>query len=113
MLLVPIHPSPWLLETIGSMAAFCTTVSLFPQLLRVWRRKSAADISFSMFLIFGVGVLCWFLYGVGVRSWPMMVGNGLTFIQAAAILVMKIRYASQSRGPHPGAISPKSAAALR
>jgi MtN3 and saliva related transmembrane protein len=83
---------PWLLEAIGSMAAFCTTISLFPQLVRVLRRKSATDISFAMFAIFGLGVLSWFVYGVGVRSWPMMVGNGVTFTLAVTILALKLKY---------------------
>ena len=91
-----VNAGPWILEAIGSLAAFCTTISLFPQLVRVWRRKSAKDISFAMFLIFGLGVLSWFIYGVGVHSWPMMVGNGVTFALAVSILLLKWKYDRQS-----------------
>lgn len=92
MFLISMKFEPWLLDSIGSLAAICTTVSLFPQLLRVWRRKSARDISFAMFIIFGMGILSWFIYGVAVRSWPMILGNGVTFALAVCILVLRAKY---------------------
>lgn len=82
----------WVLDLIGSTAAFCTTISLLPQLVRVWRRKSARDISFIMFLLFSFGVMCWLIYGIGDHSVPMVVGNGVTLALAIGILVLKVRY---------------------
>ena len=37
-------PPPLMLNWIGSVAAFCTTLSFLPQLIRVWRRKSARHL---------------------------------------------------------------------
>lgn len=85
------------LNGLGSVAAFCTTVSLLPQLLKVVRTKSAKDISVRMFLIFSTGVLLWFVYGLLDDSLPMMVGNGATFLQAVAILYLKFHYAAAER----------------
>ena len=82
----------WLLNLIGSVAAFCTTVSLVPQLLRVWRRKSAADISLSMFLLFSFGVACWLIFGIGLGSAPIIAANSVTLVLAVAILILKLRY---------------------
>lgn len=87
------------LNAIGSMAAFCTTVSLLPQLLRVWRRKHAEDISTSTFLVFSVGLASWLTYGLCVHSFPMIMGNALTLAQALAILALKRRYAQRSPQP--------------
>lgn len=87
------------LNAIGSLAAFCTTVSLLPQLLRVWRRKHAEDISSSTFLVFSVGVAGWLTYGLLVHSLPMILGNALTLAQALAILALKRRYALRARQP--------------
>lgn len=86
------------LNAIGSVAAFCTTVSLFPQVLRVWRRKRGDDISTSTFLVFSVGVTGWMTYGLFVHSLPMILGNALTLVQALAILALKRRYARAGRG---------------
>jgi MtN3 and saliva related transmembrane protein len=80
------------LEWIGSTAAVCTTVSFVPQLIRVWRRKSARDISLTMFLLFSFGVACWLVYGWGIGSRPVIAANAAALVLSVAILVLKVRY---------------------
>jgi MtN3 and saliva related transmembrane protein len=80
------------MNSIGSVAAFCTTFSFLPQLIRVWQRKSARDISLSMFLLFSIGVACWLLYGLGIGSAPVIAANAVTLALALAILILKVRY---------------------
>lgn len=84
-------------EAIGSVAAVCTTVSFLPQLIRVWRRKSADDISLVMFLLFSFGVACWMVYGIGIGSRPIIAANVVTLTLALAILALKIRYGRKKR----------------
>ena len=90
------HPS-WFVNLIGSVAAVCTTISFLPQLIRVYRLKSAHEISLIMFLVFSFGVFLWVLYGIFIRSFPMIVANGLTLALSLAILGLKIRYDGQRR----------------
>jgi MtN3 and saliva related transmembrane protein len=77
---------------IGLIAALFTTVSLLPQLIKVYKTKSSKDISTGMFTLFGAGVLLWFVYGVFVNDLPIIVANSLAFIQAAVILFFKAKY---------------------
>jgi MtN3 and saliva related transmembrane protein len=84
--------SHWAIDWIGSAAATCTTISFLPQLIRVWRRKSAQDISLVMFLLFNFGLSCWLVYGIGIGSAPIIVANIITLALALAILVLKLRY---------------------
>ena len=77
---------------IGLIAALFTTVSLLPQLIKIYRTKSTKDISTGMFTLFGVGVLLWFVYGVFVNDLPIIVANSLAFIQAGVILFFKAKY---------------------
>jgi MtN3 and saliva related transmembrane protein len=77
---------------IGLIAALFTTVSLLPQLIKVYKTKSTKDISTGMFTLFGTGVLLWFVYGVFVNDLPIIVANSLAFIQAALILFFKAKY---------------------
>ena len=86
------------IEWIGTTAAFCTTLSFLPQLVRVWRRKSARDISLVMFLLFSFGLMCWIIYGVGIRSEPVIAANTVTLILTLAILALKFRYDRRSEG---------------
>jgi len=82
----------WIFNSIGSIAAVCTTISFVPQLVRVWQRKSASDISLSMFLLFSFGVACWLVYGIGIGSAPITAANAVTLALALAILTLKLRY---------------------
>ena len=77
---------------IGLIAALFTTVSLLPQLIKVYKTKSTKDISTGMFTLFGTGVLLWFVYGVFVNDLPIIVANSLAFIQATVILFFKAKY---------------------
>lgn len=88
-----IIPARNLMNAIGSTAAVCTTIAFLPQLIRVWRRKSADDISLVMFLLFSFGVFCWLIYGIGLNSMPIIVANAVTLALALAILGLKFRYA--------------------
>jgi MtN3 and saliva related transmembrane protein len=85
-------PPRWMLDGIGTTAAVCTTISFLPQLIHVWRRKSARDISLTMFLLFSFGVTCWLVYGLGIGSGPIAAANAVTLALALAILSLKLRY---------------------
>ena len=69
---------------IGLIAALFTTVSLLPQLIKVYKTKSTKDISTGMFTLFCGGVFLWFIYGVFVNDFPIIIANSLAFIQAAS-----------------------------
>lgn len=77
---------------LGLLAAALTTVSLFPQLVRVVKTKSTKDISTSMFTIFCVGVFMWFIYGLLTNHVPIILANFFACIQAIVILVYKVKY---------------------
>lgn len=77
------------LETIGYAAAALTTVSQFPQAYKIIKTKDTRSISFTMYLVFMLGVLMWLLYGVFVGSNPMVLANAITIVPVAYIFVIK------------------------
>jgi MtN3 and saliva related transmembrane protein len=77
---------------VGLAAAAITTISLFPQLMKIWKTKSTKDISMEMFLLFCGGVLLWFIYGLLLNDLPMIIANSLGFVQGLIILFFKIKY---------------------
>lgn len=79
-------------NAIGMMAAFCTTLSFVPQLIRVWQLRSAREISLAMFLVFSLGVFLWLLYGILIHSAPVILANGATLALSLAILTLKVRF---------------------
>jgi MtN3 and saliva related transmembrane protein len=77
---------------IGLAAAAITVVSLFPQLVKIWKTKSTKDISLGMFLLFCGGVFLWFVYGILLQDLPIIIANFLGFIQTLIILILKVKY---------------------
>jgi MtN3 and saliva related transmembrane protein len=79
-------------ECFGYAAATLTTLSFVPQAAQIIRTKDTHSISLPMYLVFTVGVAFWLGYGWMLGSWPMIAANMVTFILAAAILGLKLRY---------------------
>jgi MtN3 and saliva related transmembrane protein len=84
--------NPWWVEAVGLSAGTCTTVSLAPQVLRIWRTKSAGDLSLAMFLIFGLGLVMWLIYGFATHSLSVILANAVSLVMVIAILALAIRY---------------------
>lgn len=89
-------PARWMTELIGLLAGFCTTLSLVPQLHRMWRSKSAHDLSLAMFLVFGVGVVLWLLYGVSIRSLAVVTTNSVSLVLVIVIYSLGVHYEHSS-----------------
>ena len=79
-------------STIGFIAAILTTVSFVPQVLKIWRTRSAKDISLGMYSLFTLGIAAWLVYGVLIDSWPVILANLVTLMLAGSVLVMKLKF---------------------
>jgi MtN3 and saliva related transmembrane protein len=83
---------PQQLQILGFVAGILTTTAFVPQVVRVWRTRSTTDISLAMFLLFSLGVLLWLVYGVSIRSPPVVAANAVTLVLSVAILLAKLRF---------------------
>ncbi len=82
---------------IGVLATIITTVSLLPQVIKIYRSKSSKDISAGMYTVFCVGIGLWAIYGVFIQDIVIVIANTLGFIQGAAILVLKFKYKNNEK----------------
>jgi MtN3 and saliva related transmembrane protein len=81
-----------LTETFGYLAAACTTFAFVPQAIRVWRTRSAEDISLAMYVILVAGVMLWIIYGARIHSLPVVAANVVSLLLAGAVLAGKLRF---------------------
>jgi MtN3 and saliva related transmembrane protein len=81
-----------LTDIIGGVAGFLTTVAFVPQVLKVYKSKSAKDLSLSMFIIFCTGVSLWLVYGIKKNDIPIIITNFSTLTLATMLLYFKIIY---------------------
>ena len=59
----------------------------FPQIYKIFKRKSAKDISVLTYSLLSVGSFIWILYGLEINNMPVLVMNILAFIEFIFILV--------------------------
>lgn len=80
------------LEWMGYLAAACTTLSFVPQAAKTIRTRDTSGISLWMYVVFTIGIACWFGYGIFLQSWPMIVSNAITFLLSSTILGLKLKH---------------------
>lgn len=77
---------------LGLLAGALTTTSFVPQVWKIWKTKSAEDVSLKMFVALCLGVGLWLVYGFIKKDTALLVTNGVTLLLALMILVMKLKY---------------------
>ena len=75
---------------LGLTAATLTTISFIPQVLKSLKTKKTRDISLTMYIILTIGIILWFIYGIIIKSAPIIIANSITFLLTMVILVSKI-----------------------
>ncbi len=90
-------------EAVGLCAGALTTLAFVPQVVKAWRTRSTADLSAAWLVSFTAGVGLWFVYGVLIASWPVVVANGLTLLLTLVLVALKLRrerpHAAADAGP--------------
>jgi MtN3 and saliva related transmembrane protein len=81
-----------MIETIGFMAGALTTTSFLPQVIKSFKLKETKDISLTMYIAIGVGILLWLVYGLYLGALPIILANLVSFVLVLIILILKIRY---------------------
>ena len=80
----------YLADMIGMMAAILTTLCWLPQAVRIVRTRDTHAISLITQTAFAGGISLWFVYGLLIGSWPVILSNAVTLVLVGAILVLKI-----------------------
>lgn len=84
-------------DLLGYIAAFLTTTSFLPQVIRTLRTGDTRSISFTMYLMLVTGVAAWLAYGLLLGALPIVLANGMTLLLSSIILAMKWREIRASR----------------
>lgn len=77
---------------VGYVAAALTTVAFVPQALKSWQTRDLSGVSLPMYSLFTAGVAMWFVYGVMLGSWPIIIANAITIILASVVLTLKLMH---------------------
>lgn len=79
-------------DAVGLLAGLLTTVSFIPQVVKIWRSRSARDISYGMYACFIAGVSLWMYYGIAIGARPIALNNAVVLLLAIVIVLLKLRF---------------------
>lgn len=64
----------------------------YPQAYKIWKSKSAEDISLPMYIIMSFGSSVWFIYGVILKDFTIMSGFVFGVIGSILVLILTLIY---------------------
>lgn len=80
---------------IGISAASLTMFAFIPQIIKVFKNKSAKDVSLTTLLQLSLGVSLWIAYGIHLRDKIIIIANGVTLTSLVILLYLYYRYGRQ------------------
>jgi MtN3 and saliva related transmembrane protein len=79
-------------QSLGLLAGALVTSSMIPQLVRVFKLRSAREISELFTVLLLAGMICWLAYGLYLRLTPVILWNAAGAILVALLLYAKLKY---------------------
>jgi MtN3 and saliva related transmembrane protein len=86
-----------MITLLGFAAGTLTTLSFIPQVHKAWLTKRCTDLSWTMLIAFGTGVVLWLAYGILLRAEPIIVANAVTLALILLLLYLKWKYHDHKR----------------
>jgi MtN3 and saliva related transmembrane protein len=79
-------------ELLGFIGGAFTTIAFIPQVWRLFRLRSAVEISLPFTLLFLLGGACWLTYGILLDLLPVILWNAISLGLTYAMLYAKLKY---------------------
>ncbi|MBD3249022.1 hypothetical protein GF336_03180 [Candidatus Woesearchaeota archaeon] len=80
------------LSALATIFGVASAVAIFPQVLKIYSRKSAEDVSILTYLFFFAGTIVWLFYGLELENLPIVLGNSIGGILNAAVVYGCLMY---------------------
>jgi MtN3 and saliva related transmembrane protein len=84
-------------DVIGHIATILSAAALLPQIFRIWKTRSAKDISIGMcfLLLMASSIQC--VYGYLIGALPIIMTNAISIVLRTWVLVFKIYMDAQNK----------------
>ncbi|MCP9752143.1 SemiSWEET family sugar transporter [Ferruginibacter sp. HRS2-29] len=79
-------------DIIGYIGGIFSSVSFLPQVIKIWKTKSATDLSMPTLLLLTCNVTLWLSYGISISNRPLWITNAIVLSMVLAMIYFKIRF---------------------
>ena len=80
------------IQLLGLSAGTITSVTFFPQVIQIWKTKSAKDLSMPMLLLLLLGTSMWLSYGLFIKDAAIIYTNSMVLVMAFVMLFFKLKF---------------------
>lgn len=77
---------------VGLTAAVLSSLSMTPQVIKIYRTRKTDDLSLPAFFSLAAGLFLWLVYGIMIIAVPVIIGNAVGLSLVLYVVLMKFRY---------------------
>jgi len=77
-----------ILETLATIVGIVGSFAMLPQIYRIFKRKSAKDLSIWTYAYMLVAGIIWVLYGLNIQSFPIIITNAIGCLAMIELLLV-------------------------
>ena len=80
------------IEMVGFLGSAIIASALAPQVVKSWKTKSTKDISLLWNTLLLIGLIVFVIYGIGIKSRPIMIFTSIEAMFTLSLLTLKLLY---------------------
>ena len=84
-----------IINIVGAAGGIVSSVTFLPQVVKIWKTKSAKDLSMGTLLFLVLNVSLWLLYGILTNLYPIIITNGIVLSMVFVMIYFKLTFKEQ------------------
>ena len=84
-----------IINIVGAAGGIVSSVTFLPQVIKIWKTKSAKDLSMGTLLFLVLNVSLWLLYGILSNLYPIIITNGIVLSMVFIMVYFKLTFKEQ------------------
>ena len=81
-----------IINIVGAAGGIVSSVTFLPQVIKIWKTKSAKDLSMGTLLFLVLNVSLWLLYGILTNLYPIIITNGIVLSMVFIMVYFKLTF---------------------
>ena len=84
--------TPIFTTIIGYIATVVGTCLMLPQVIKLWKTRSAKDLSLGMVFLYFFNCLLWLIYGILIVAAPVIIANGIGLAISIVQVILELKH---------------------
>ncbi len=81
-----------IINLVGAAGGIVSSITFLPQVIKIWKTKSAKDLSMGTLLFLILNVSLWLLYGILTNLYPIIITNGIVLSMVFIMVYFKLTF---------------------